>query len=126
MPAFESAFWRRRWLAVADERARHLETWCSINAQLERQPGWFELSEKDRAEAESVAGLPQLDRRLRAMDRRLRRWLRSLPTAPSRDLDEVVVNLSVAERLLPPEENRVVHGLISRAVRDLSRMRDRP
>jgi hypothetical protein len=126
MPAYESVSWSRRWLALDDERAGYLEGWCSINAQLERQPGWFDLSEKDRAEAELVAGLPQLDRRLRAMDRRLRHWLRSLPTAPSRDLEEVVANLSVAERLLPPEENRVVHGLISRAVRDLSRMRDRP
>lgn len=126
MPAYESVLWRRRWLALADERARQLEVWCSINAQLERQPGWFDLSEKDRAEAESVAGLPQLDQRLRAMDRRLRQWLRSLPTAPSRNLEEVVANLSVAERLLPPEENRVVHRLIARAVRDLSRMGDQP
>ncbi len=126
MPAYEGVSWRRRWLALDDERARYLEAWCSINAQLERQPGWFDLSEKDRAEAELVAGLPQLDQRLRAIDRRLRQWLRSLPTAPSRDLEEVAANLSVAERLLPPEENHVVHGLISRAVRDLSRMRDQP
>jgi hypothetical protein len=36
----------------------------------------------------------------------------------------VVASLEVAQRLLPPEESRVVHSLISRAVRDLSRMKD--
>ena len=56
--------------------------------------------------------------------RRLRGWLLVLPTAPNCDLTGVVANLQVAERLLPPEESLIVHGLIVRAVRDLRQIRE--
>lgn len=124
MPAYEGMSWHRHWLALDDERARQLDTWSAINRHLERQPGWFDLSEEDRVEAERVGGLADVDGRLRVIHRRLRRWLRVLPTTPSHDLAGVVANLQVAERLLPPEENLIVHGLIVRAVRDLCQLRD--
>lgn len=126
MPAYERASWHRDWLALDDERARQLDAWSAIHLNLERQPGWFDLSEDDRAEAERISGLSQLDARLRAINRRLRRWLHFLPTSPSHDLNGVVANLRVAERLLPPEENFIVHGLIVRAVHDLVQIRDAP
>lgn len=113
---------RRRWLALDDERARQWDAWSTVHRHLERQPGWFALSDDARAEAERASGLSELEGRLRVIDRRLRRWLRSLPKTPSRDLGEVAANLQVAERLLPPEENRIVHGLIKSAVRDLDRL----
>lgn len=114
--------WRRRWLALDDERTRQWDAWSAVHRQLERQPHWFALSDGARAEAEQASGLSELEARLRVIDRRLRRWLRGLPTTPSRDLSEVAANLRVAERLLPPEENRIVHGLIKRAARDLDRL----
>lgn len=114
--------WHRRWLALDGERCRQWDAWSTIHRQLERQPGWFALSEDARAEAERASGLSELEARLRLIDRRLRRWLRNVPKAPSRDLNEVAANLRVAERLLPPEENRIVHGLIKRAARDLDRL----
>lgn len=114
--------WHQRWLALADERARQLGVWSAIRSQIERQPGRFPLSGDARAEAEQVSGLTELETRLRVIDRRLRRWLRGLPKTPSRDLGEVAATLRVAERLLPPEENRIVHGLIKRAVRDLGQL----
>jgi HEPN domain-containing protein len=114
--------WHRRWLALDDERGRQWEAWSTIHRQLERQPGWFALSDDARSEAEQASGLSELEARLRIIDRRLRRWLRGLPKTPSRDLGEVAANLQVAERLLPPEENRIVHGLIKRAARDLDRL----
>lgn len=123
MPAYGRMSWHHRWLALDDERARQLDTWSKINRHLERQPGWFDLSEGDRMEAERLSGLTDVDGRLRVIHRRLRRWLRVLPTAPSHDLEGVVANLQVAERLLPPEENLIVHGLIVRAVHDLGQIR---
>ena len=114
--------WHRRWLALDDERCRQWDAWSIIHRQLERQPGWFALSEDARAEAERASGLSELEARLRVIDRRLRQWLRRLPKTPSRDLGEVAANLQVAQRLLPPEENRIVHGLIERAARDLDRL----
>lgn len=113
--------WCRRWLALDNERTRQLNAWSAIHRQLERQPGWFALSEDARAEAEEASGLSELEARLRVVDRRLRRWLRGLPTTPSRDVSEVAATLKVAERLLPPEENRMVHRIIKRAAHDLDR-----
>ncbi|RYE61273.1 MAG: hypothetical protein EOP20_00010 [Hyphomicrobiales bacterium] len=122
MSDHEGAIWRRNWLALDDERIRHLDTWSGILRQLERQPGWFDLTEQERDLAEQVSGLKVVDKRLRVIDRRLRRWLRVMPTGPVHDLTGVVANLQVAERLLPPEESPIVHGLIARAVRDLSQI----
>ena len=93
MPAVKDPLWHRHWLALDDERARQLDAWSAIHRHLERQPGWFDLSEDNRVEAERISGLTELDGRLRLINRRLRRWLRVLPTAPSRDLDGVVANL---------------------------------
>ncbi|WBT05674.1 hypothetical protein PFY01_13265 [Brevundimonas vesicularis] len=119
MPAYERMSWRRDWLALDDERKRTMDAWGVIFARLERQPGWFDLSEADKNEAERASGLADLDLRLKVIDRRLRRWLRRMPTDLNRDLGAVVENLRIAERLLPSEENTIVHGLIARAARDL-------
>lgn len=116
--------WHRRWLALDDHRLALLETWCDLQRELERQAGWFDLSNTAQREIEQTSGLSDLDTRLRLIHRRLRRWLRALPTDPADDIAVVAASLQVAERLLPPEENRVVHGLIARAVRDLARMQD--
>ncbi|MNY31329.1 hypothetical protein D3C86_1654890 [compost metagenome] len=80
------------------------------------------MSDADRDRAERASGLTDINTRLRLMDRRLRRWLRFLPKTPAIDIEGVIANLQVAERLLAPEENRIVYGLIVRAARDLSRL----
>jgi hypothetical protein len=123
MPDFQRVSWHQQWLALNDEYARQLDTWAVALARLERQPGWFAKSDADRDEAERASGLTDLSIRVRLIDRRLRRWLRFLPKTPARDVEGVVANLQVAERLLAPEENRIVHGLIVRAVHDLSRLK---
>lgn len=120
----EKLSWHERWLALDDHRLRLLDTWCDLQRQLERQVGWFALSDAARAEIEQTSGLSDLDTTLRLIHRRLRRWLRTLPTESTDDIAVVTASLQVAERLLPPEENRVVHGLIARAVRDLSRVQN--
>jgi hypothetical protein len=123
MPADQVPSWHRQWLALDDARVRYLDAWSILLTHLERKPGWFALSDEARAEAERTSGLSDLDAQLRAIDRRLRRWQRFMPTTPSRDVGGVIANLHVAERLLAPEENLVVHGLIDRAARDLARIR---
>lgn len=113
-----------RWLTLDDHRLQLLETWCDLQRWLERQLGWFAMSNYERAEMEETSGLSDLDVTLRVIHRRLRRWLRALPTDPTDDIAVVTARLQIAERLLPAEENPVVHGLIARAVRDLLRMQD--
>lgn len=120
----EELSWHKRWLALDDHRLDLLDTWCDLQRQLERQAGWFDLSNAARGEIEQTSGLSDLDTTLRLIHRRLRHWLRSLPKDATDDLAVVTASLQVAERLLPAEENHVVHGLIARAVRDLARMQD--
>jgi hypothetical protein len=122
--SYEGLSWHKRWLALDDHRLDLLDTWCDLQRQLERQAGWFDLSNAARAEIEQTSGLSDLDTTLRLIHRRLRHWLHTQPTAPTDDVGVVMASLQVAERLLPAEENRVVHGLIARAVRDLARMQD--
>lgn len=116
--------WYQRWLALDDHRLCLLDAWCELQRQLESEVGWFALSDGARAEIEQTSGLSDIDTSLRLIHRRLRRWLRAMPTDPTVDIGTVTSSLQVAERLLPPEENRVVHRLIARAVRDLARMQD--
>ncbi len=116
--------WHQRWLALDDHRLRLLDAWCDLQRRLEGRAGWSALSEEARVEAERASGLSDIDANLRFIHRRLRRWLRALPTELSHDVEGVAANLCVAQRLLAAEENPVVHGLISRAVRDLTRMQD--
>lgn len=111
------------WLALDDERARHLERLLTIQRCLERRPGWFHLSSDEQAEAERVSGLTDLDSKLRRLSCKLTRALQALPRTPMGTIEGVTANLRIAERLLPRDENRAVHDLIVRAVRDLGRIR---
>jgi hypothetical protein len=115
--------WHRNWLALDDQHNRHLEAWCAMTSKLERQPGWFALTEDEKSTAQRASGLTELDALLRILHRRLLRSLRKMPTIPSRDYDAVLASLQVAERLMPPEENEIVHGILWRAVRDLTTLR---
>lgn len=123
MPDYHRAQWHRRWLALDDQRIRLLDLWCDLNRDLERRPGWFALSDAEKAEAQQANGLQEISARLRVVHRRVGRLLRKMPTGPSRDYDAVLDNLRVAERLIAPEENAVVYAILSRAVRDLRAIR---
>lgn len=112
----------RAWLTLDDDRLRRLDDWCEIQLRLERQAGWFALSDAARADAEKASGLVDLDRCLRVIDRRLRCWLRRLPAGPADDVAIVAARLEIAKRLLPAEESPAVHKMIARAAHDLYRL----
>ena len=122
MSAEPKISWHKKWLALDDHRLRLLDSLCETQRQLEAQVGWFALSDRTRAEIEQTSGLSDLNTTLRLIHRRLRRWLRAMPTDATDDIAVVTASLQVAERLLPAEENRVVHDLIARAVHDLVRI----
>ncbi|WP_295193387.1 hypothetical protein [uncultured Brevundimonas sp.] len=115
--------WHQNWLALDDQHNRYLDAWSELNGRLERQPGWFALTDTEKDAAQYASGLSELEAHLRILHRRLVRSLRKMPTNPSRDFDAVLANLRVAERLSPPEEHAVVHGILKRAVRDLDAIR---
>lgn len=119
----QNLIWHRNWLALDDQHNRYLDAWCELNGRLERQPGWFALTDDEKEAAQHASGLSELEALLRILHRRLVRSLRRMPTKPSGDYDAVLANLRVAERLSPPEENAMVHGILRRAVRDLDAIR---
>ena len=100
--------WHHNWLAMDDQHNRYLEAWCELNGRLEREPGWFALTNAEKDAAQHASGLSEVEALLRILHRRLGRSLRKMPTSPSRDFDAVLANLRVAERLSPPEEHAVV------------------
>lgn len=112
----------RRWLALDDTRLRLLDDLCELQQGLERRAGWFALSDSQRREIEQQSGYSRLNSLLDSTHRRLRRRLRGAAVSEADSLAAVTASLCVAERLLPIEENRVVHRLIKRAVRDLIRL----
>lgn len=115
--------WYQRWLALDDHRLLLLDRLCELQRHLEKQVGWFALSDEARAEIEKSSGLSDLETSLRLVQRRLRRWLPGAPTHSADDMAVISASLEVATRLLPAEENPVVHGMITRAVRDLKHLR---
>lgn len=119
-----SSAWYQRWLALDDHRLHLLDRTCKIQQQLEREAGWFGLSDVARTEIEQKSGLFDLEVALRLVHRRLRRWLQVVPTLPADDMAVVTASLEVAKRLLPAEENPVVHGMLTRAVRDLRELKN--
>lgn len=116
--------WYRRWLALDDHRLHLLDRWCDLQQQAEQKAGWFALPEAERTEIAETSGLSDLDTTLRLVHRRLRRWLRMVPTHPVNDIAVVTASLEVAKRLVPAEENPVVHGMITRAIRDLTQLKN--
>jgi hypothetical protein len=112
--------WHRDWLALDDQRIRHLDAYCDINRSLERRPDWFRLSGAERAEVQKLSGLTEAEALLRVLERRVKRSLRKMPLRPSWSYEAVLANLRVADRLIYPEENEIVSRLLSNAVRDMA------
>lgn len=85
--------WHRDWLALDDQRVRQLDVYCDINRELERQPGWFRLSQAEKAKAQRLGGLIEAETLLHLLERRVNRALRTMPRGPSRNYDAILANL---------------------------------
>lgn len=112
----------RRWLALDRERESLLTEWSRIEAGLMREPAWRALSAKARAAHAGSRRLAEIDRQLEQLYEEGEAVLALLPSTSATKIETVIAHLSVAERLLPAEENEQVHGMIGRAVRDLKAM----
>jgi hypothetical protein len=109
----------RRWLALDRERESLLKAWSQVEAALMRDPGWRALSVKAKAAHAGSRRLAEIDRQLEQLYDEGEAVLALLPSTPATKIETIIAHLSVAERLLPAEENEQVHGMIGRAVRDL-------
>lgn len=116
----------RRWLALDRARERLLTEWSQLEARLMRDPEWRGLPDKAQTAHSGSRRLAEIDRQLERLFDEGEAVFARLPSTPATKIETVIAHLSVAERLLPPDENDQVHGLIARAVRDLSALTTRP
>lgn len=116
----------RQWLALDREQEALLTEWSQVEAALMRDPKWSSLSVKAKAAHEGSQRLDRIDRQLERLSDESRAVLDLLPTTPAANIETVVAHLEVVERLLAPEEDDQVYGMITRAVRDLKALTSRP
>jgi hypothetical protein len=118
--AYATAFWHNRWLELDNRRLVLLKTRGLVEQQLHQLPEWGALEPSERRVLEAESGLDQADEQLTLMAQQQGRCLELLPTAPGQGLVGAAANLLLAQRMLKADEHPVIHGLISRAVRDLA------
>lgn len=114
-----SIFICERWLALDRLREALLTEWSRLEARLMRDPEWRGLSVKARTAHAGGRRLAEIDRQLEQLYEEGEVVFALLPSTPATTIKTVIAELSVAERLLTPDENDPVHSLIRRAVRDL-------
>lgn len=110
----------RRWLAVDAEQRRLQLEWGTLEGWLITHRSWYKLSPEQQAEIPEGARLAEIDARLNVLEIEGHALLRSMRPKPAKSVEAVVVNLSVAARLIFMEDHPEAYGLITRAVRDLA------
>ncbi len=116
----------QQWLALDRLREALLTEWSQLEAGLMRDPEWRGLSDKAQSAHSGSCRLAEIDLQLERLFDEGEAVLARLPLTPATKIETVIAHLSVAERLLPSDENDQVHGLIARAVRDLKALTVRP
>lgn len=116
----------RRWLALDREQEALLTKWSQVEAALMRDPTWRSLSTKAKATHAGSRRLAEIDRQLEPLFDEIRAVFDLLPTTPAANIEAVIANLEVVERMLAPEEDDQVYGMVARAVRDLKLLTARP
>ena len=114
------------WLALDRSREDLLMEWSAVEAALMRDHEWQGLSPDLRAVHTGSLRLAEIDRQLERLYEEGEAVLALLPSAPAKKIETIIAHLSLAERLLPAEENDQVHGMIARAVHDLKALTARP
>lgn len=110
----------RRWLAVDAEQRRLQREWGALEGQLMTKHNWYKLSPKQQAEIPEGARLVEIDARLDVLEVEGHALLKAMRPRPAKSIEAVIANLSVAARLIFVEDHPEAHGLITRAVRDLT------
>lgn len=114
-----------RWLALDRARESLLTEWSQVEAGLMRDPKWRALSDKAKASHAGGRRMAEIDRQLEGLYKEGEAVFAQLPSAPATKIETVIAHLSVVERLLAPEEDDQVYGMITRAVRDLKALTSR-
>lgn len=110
----------RRWLAVDAEQRRLQLEWGTLEGWLITHRSWYKLTLAQQAAVPEGARLAEIDMRLGMLEVEGHALLKAMRPKPAKSVEAVIANLSVAARLIFVEDHPEAHGLITRAVRDLT------
>lgn len=109
-----------RWLAVDAEQRRLQLEWGTLEGWLITNRSWYKLSPSEQARIPEGTRLSEIDARLDVLEVEGHALLRAMRPKRAKSIEAVIANLSVAARLIFVEDHPEAHGLITRAVRDLT------
>ena len=109
-----------RWLAVDAEQRRLQLEWGTLEGWLITNRSWYKLSPSEQARIPEGTRLSEIDARLDVLEVEGHALLRAMRPKRAKSIEAVIANLSVAARLIFVEDHPDAHGLITRAVRDLT------
>lgn len=112
----------QRWLAVDVERRRLQTEWGNLEGWLIEKRRWYRLSGDEQAAIPEGDRLAEIDARLDVLEEENQALLKAMRPTPAKSVETVIANLSVAGGLIFEEDHPEAHGLIVRAVRDLSNL----
>lgn len=108
-----------QWMALEAERESLHVAWGDHETWLVDQYDWFKLTTEQRSAIPESRRFKEIDRRFEEIGHEQMALFEALPETPATDISIVVASLSLAAAILLPEDYPGVHGLITRAVRDL-------
>lgn len=110
----------QRWLAIDAEQRRLQLEWGTLEGWLMTKRNWYRLTPDQQAAIPEGARLAEIDARLDVLEVEGHALLKAMRPKPAKSVEAVVANLSVEARLIFVEDHPEAHGLITRAVRDLT------
>jgi hypothetical protein len=109
-----------RWLAIDAEQRRLQLEWGTLEGWLMTKRNWYQLSPDQQVAIPEGVRLAEIDARLEVLEVEGHALLKAMRPKPAKSIEAVIANLSVVARLIFVEDHPEAHGLITRAVRDLT------
>lgn len=121
-PGPEPSHLFRSWLYI-DTKIERLQTrWAKLESWLIREHHWCQLSFEEQRALPWARELRDIEGCLDLLFEQREALLDRLPTDGARALPELADRLAVVERLVPADENREAHAIVSGVRRDLQGM----
>lgn len=115
-----------RWMALEAERESLHVAWGDHETWLVERYDWLNLTTEQQSAIPEASRFKEIDRRFEEIGGEQVVLFEALPDSPAPDFLVVIANLALAATSLLPEDYPGVHGLITRAVRDLKLLAGTP
>ena len=109
----------QQWMTLEAERESLHSAWGDHESWLVAHYDWLNLTTEQQRAIPEAKRFDEIDRRFEEIGDEQAALFEALPETPATDTVTVIASLSLAAAILLPEDYPGVHGLITRAVRDL-------